>query len=374
MAAQDGIAGAWTRVTPGSNNDFRFNITSATGGVAYVTAGANAAFTLNIVHATQAELIAQGSGLCPGGATKTLTGSVAGLAAGDATAVTLGGASTSTTGNGPFILNNVPSGLRDLVASDFAVSGASQATTVKKLIIRRNLNLAANAVIPTLDFSAAEAFTPATATITLANGGLDFLVSSSLYFTANGSAGGFATDISAGAARTYYGFPAAQQQAGDLHAILAQAIVLDGTTPTQIRSATQYFKDLTNRTLTFGPAPSPPTVIAVATTPVVRMRAQVVVQSEYNKSFVISYGQSNPSRSVVITISTGYLGGSPTSIDYTMPDLSGIAGWDNNWGLRALTSTSWSTILSGWTFNGPSTNPVDAGVILTGTKLGTIIT
>ena len=135
-------------------------------------------------------------------------------------------------------MNNVPGGLQDLVASDIGADDQRHkiATTVKKIIIRRNLNLAANAVIPTLDFSAAEAFTPGTATITLANAGSEFLSSSSLYFTANGSAGGFATDHLDERNAYVLRSPGCATAAGDLHAITAQAIVLSGSTASQIRS------------------------------------------------------------------------------------------------------------------------------------------
>jgi hypothetical protein len=375
LAAQDG-AGTWTRVTPGSNNDFKFTINGANGGVAWVTTTSSGSFTLNISYGTQAELLGQGVGQCPGGATKTFTGTVAGLTSGDVATIALGGASASATANGPFTLNNVPSGLQDLLASDAAqtFNGTTLVTQVKKIILRRNLNLATGAVLPTLDFGASEAFAPGTATVTLANGGSDLLTSSAAYFTANGSAGGFSTDLSSSATRTYYGIPAAQQAAGDLHSLIASAIVVNGVAASQVRNATVFFKDLANKTLTFGPTPNSPTITTAATTPVARLRAQLAIQAEYNKSFVLSYSQAvgSTSRSVVIQISSGYLGANPTTLDITMPDLSGVAGWDNNWGLRTGTSTSWFTSASGWTFTGTLTSPVDAGVILSGTKLGTI--
>lgn len=372
FAVQDGLA-SFARVTAGSNSDYKFSINSATGAVAYVTS-LNGSFTLNIVYGTQAELIAQGTTICPGGTSKTLTGTFGGVAAGDQATVSMGGA--FATGTTSYTLNNVPAGVLDLIASDAAttINGTTIATQVKKIIIRRNQNPANNATLPVLDFSATEAFTPATATITLANGGSDFLASSSLYFTANGAAGAFATDISTSPTRTFYGVPAAQQVAGDLHGITALSTVINGTTVNQVRSVTTYFKDLAAKTLTFGPVPSAVTVASVTGTPVVRLRSQWTVQSEYNKFFSFAYSQAvaATTRTISITMTNGYLGGNPTAIDHTMPDLSTVSGWDNNWGLRAGTVTNFTTTASGWTFaaGAAGTTPLEGGVILSGTRLG----
>jgi hypothetical protein len=375
FAAQDGSS-SWTRVNVGVSNDFKFSINSATGGVAYVTNN-NGSFTMNVFYGTQQELTAQGAGLCVGGASKTLTGMVAGISGTDAATIAMGGAAASASPTTTaFTLAGVAGGTQDLLATDAALSfsGTSVLYLVKKMIIRRNLNLANNAVIPTLDFNAAEAFAPATATLTLANTGSDQTAASTIYSTANGSAGAIANDISGGASRTIYGVPAAKQAAGDLHGLVASAFTLSGTSVTQLRIATVFFKDLANKTLTLGSAPSAATVTSVSTTPVARLRAQWAVQSEYNKNFVVVYGQAvgSTARSISMSASAGYLGGSPSSIDLTMPDLSTVAGWDSNWGLRAGTATTWATNASGWNYTGTSTSPVDAGVILAGQRMGTI--
>jgi hypothetical protein len=369
---QDGLA-SWARVTPGSNSDYKFSINSATGGVAYVTS-LNGSFTLNIVYGTQAELIAQGTTLCPGGSVKTLSGTFGGLAAGDLATVSIGTA--VAVGTASYTLNGVPDGLRDLIASDaaFTINGASVATQVKKLILRRSINPANNATLPVLDFNAAEAFAPATATVTLANGGSDSLSSTSSYHTGSGSVGAFAIDISTAASRTFYGVPAAQQAAGDLHGLTASAIVGSGAGVSQTRSVLSYFKDVAAKTLTFGPAPSNVTVTSVTGTPVVRLRSQWAVQSEYNKFFSFTYFQpvGATTRTITITMTSGYLGGNPTTIDQTMPDLSGVSGWDNNWGLRAGTVTNYITLATGWTFAAGATGPVpqEGGVVLSATKRG----
>jgi hypothetical protein len=377
FAVQDG-SGAWTRVTPDVNNTFKFNINSATGGVAVVTQGTSA-FTTNVTYGTAAELTSQAA-TCAGGVQKTLTGTFAGLASGDLAAVAMGGAvATVTSPTTGFTLNNVAGGTQDLLAvqSSQTISGASIAIVAKKGIIRRSLNLANNAVIPVLDFNAAEAFTPASATVTLANGGSDFVTMSLGYFTSNGSSGSFTTGFpSSSATQTYYGVPAANQATGDFHALIGAAATISGTSVTQVRTATKFFKTVANQTLTFGAAPGATTVTTAATSPVARLRAQWTVQSDYNKLFTVGYTQSVASvaRQVNVTATAAALGGNPTAIDLMIPDLSGVTGFDTNWGLKTGTAVTWLSNSSGWSFAAGAfgTSPVEGGVILTGSKLGTI--
>jgi hypothetical protein len=377
FAVQDG-SGAWTRVTPDANNTFKFNVNSATGGVAVVTQGTNA-FTTNITYGSAAELTSQAA-TCVGGVQKTLTGSVAGLATGDLAAVAMGGAvAVVTAPTTAFTLNNVAGGPQDLIAvqSSQSFNGTSLVFAAKKGIIRRNLNLANNAVIPTLDFSASEAFTPASATVTMANGGSDLLSLALGYFTANGSSGSFTAGIPSNtASQTYYGVPAANQATGDFHALIASAIVLSGSSASQIRSATKFFKTVADQTITFGAVPNAPTITTVATSPVARLRAQWSVQTDYNKLFTINYSQTagGVARQVNIMATAAGLGGNPTSVDVTIPDFSTVAGFDTNWGLKTGTAVSWQTNASGWTFasNPFGSTPVEGGVVLSGAKIGSI--
>ena len=332
-------------------------------------------FTTNITFGSAAELTS-GAAACVGGGQKTLTGTVAGVGQTDIAAVAMGGAvATPTASNTGFTLTSVAGGPQDLLAvlSSQTFSGTSLVFAAKKGIIRRSLNLANNAAIPVLDFNAAEAFTPVSATLTMANGGTDLLSVALGYFTANGSSGSFTAGIPSNTAtQTYYGVPAANQATGDFHALISSAIVVSGTSTTQIRSATKFFKTVADQTLTFGATPNAATVSAVATPLVARLRAQWNVQSDYNKMFTIGYSQTvgGIARSVNITATAASLGGSPTAIDITIPDFSGVTGFDAKWGLKAGTAVTWVTTSSGWTVAaGPfGGTPVEGGVVLSGTK------
>lgn len=375
FAVQDG-SGAWTRVTGGANNEFKFNVNSANGGVAYVT-NTNGSFTMFIFLQTQAELIAQGQGQCLGGASKTFTGTVAGVTGTDAATIAMAGVSTTASQTTPgFTLAGVAGGAQDLFATNagLTLSGTSFQYQLKKMIIRRGLNLTDKAVLPVLDFNAAEAFAPATATLTVNNAGADQIIQSMIYYTAGGSAGAISNDVSSGASRTIYGVPAAKQLAGDLHGLAASTFTLSGTTVNSLRVATVFFKDLTNKTLTMGAVPGVATVTSVATSPVARLRAQWAVQSDYNKYFTAVYVQpvGATSRNVTVAVTPGYLGNS-ANVDFTIPDLSAVAGWDSNWGLRAGVSTTWALGSSGWSFTSLSgQNPIEGGTLLSGQRLGTI--
>lgn len=376
FAVQDGT-GAWTRVTP-TNNNFTFNITSTKGGVAYVQSATGGSFTLTVLYGLKQELTDASAGLCANTTEKTVNGSVAGLAAGEAASVSLGGALASLSANGNFTLNNVPDGNRDLIAAKTltSISGTGITFTVNKLIIRRNQNPANGSTMATLNFGAAEAFDPITKNLTVNGVGSDFLSTSVSYVTANNALTTLYSDInpSSTGTRPYFGIPTAQQAAGDLHLVTAVATNITGSTTNYLRIIGTYFKDAVDKTVTLGPVPSTATVSAVATTPYVRLRAQWTAQTEYGKYFSAVYSQSNAAapRTSIISATSGYVGG--TSVDLTIPDFTGVAGWDSNWGLKAGQATQWVITSTGWSSPGgvigsPAT---EGGTLQIGSRIGTI--
>jgi hypothetical protein len=424
VAIQDGASGTWTRVTPsGPNNTrFQFNITQPKGAIAYVTtpasggvgtartfaarlsadlqqtlllrnrptrANAYAAsslagnFTLSIFYGTQAELNATGTTRCLAGSGKTVNGSVAGLSSGatsqQSATISLGSASASASAQQlTFQLKDVPDGALDLIAgrqtttinpNDFTFTIA-----LDKLIIRRGVNAAANSTLPVLDFGSAEAFDPAQANLTLANLGTDIGYTITSYFTASGSGttgAALSTFPSPGAGPfKYYGVPSNKQAAGDLHLAIAFAIP-SLTNTSQSRFAALYFKDPTDRTMTLGAAFPAPTITTAATAPYVRFRAQGTLPTEYNQFFSISYNQAQAGRNVAISASQNYLAGA-TTFDFTIPDFTAVAGWDNNWGPIAGQSTTWS--VTGYSFTGSfnTATPTEGSTFKGGSRNGTL--
>ena len=393
----DAPNGTWVRVTP-TGTKFQFNVTGAKAAVAYVTGsasggvssaafgfagrmarsieqdlrakgfggrrtGAYAAssmvdgFALSIIYGSQTELNATGTSNCLPGTGKTVNGTVVGVSGATQSAnVSLGPKSASVSGSGSpnFTLTDVPDGALDLIATRANFNLTTFAFTVDKLIIRRGLNQANNSTItPNLDFNAAEAVAPLTPALTVANLGAEQASVSSFYFTSAGSrAAGAPLALAAlpvAGPYTYAGVPADKQVAGDLHMVQVQALP-NATSFDQFRYAGIYFKDATARTATLGAALTAPTITVPATTPYVRFRATGPVQTEYNKFINIQFSQgtSTSTRLVSILASTGFLTGL-TTYDFTVPDFTGVAGWDNNWGPKTGAQTTWFATAYGYT-------------------------
>ena len=418
FAIQDGASGTWTRVNPSaSGTKFQFNITQPKGGVAYVTTTTSpsvasasrslagrlstslkqelllrnramrtnayaarslaAGYDLTIVYGTQTELNGQGTQICLPGAGKTVNGSVAGVnaAGGQAATVSLGPSVADASAAGTFQLTDVPDGALDLVAARSTTNTTTFSTSVDKLIIRRGVNASNNSTLPVLDFGSAEAFDPVQGNLTIGNIGSDLAIVLTSYFTAAGSGAAGATVggsfIPSTGPFKYFGVPASKQAAGDLH--LALAIAFPGLTSTdQARVAALYFKDPTDRTVTLGAALGAQTISAAATTPYVRFRATGPIPAEYGKLLELDFSQGTAARNVSIAATEGYLAGA-TTYDITVPDFSGVAGWDNNWGPKTGSQTEWQVFTYGFTGIGlGSINPVDGATFKGAFRSGTI--
>jgi hypothetical protein len=378
FAVQDG-SGAWTRVTA-TNNVYSFDISSATGGVAYSVPN-GAALQTSVYYGTKAEITAKGVFGCQTAITKTVNGTTAGLGQLDNAYVNFGNKVTTVipVASTSFTLNGVPDGLHDLVATRNALSlsGTNISSLLAKVIVRRGLNPATGSTLPVLDFGAAEAVAPSSATATLGNLGGDQSLITVLFSTANGTnAVLYADPGSAGASRPYFGVPAAQLIAGDLHYVQATALpqgyLLDPVLAATSRSSGIFLAGaITNQTLTFGPVLSIPVVTSAATAPYVRLRAVVARQPEYNQIFSFSFQQSGTtSRSVTIDATAAYVGSG--ALDMTIPDLS-AASYDNNFGLKVGVSTMYVVTASGYSAGAGGVALGAAGTTaVTAAKAGTI--
>ena len=343
-------AGNWTRVTAGANNTFAFNVPTR-GGIAYVTqTGTN--YDLTVVYGTAAELIAGGQQRCttlPRG-TKRLTGSVAGVAATDFASVSLGGSSEILVGGQTtFTLDSVPEGSLNLLASRSAIDLATFSLTPNRLILRRGVNYANNAVIPTLDFNGSESFAPATANLTINGAGTDTAFVATTFFTGAFNLSGFGTGgvfFNFGSSPLRYaGVPTERLQAGDMHALVAFANVRGDSTSS--RGIYSFVRTITDRSVTIGPAPSAATVTAITSTPYLRLRATAASQASYNAGASVSFTQAT--RTANISVTPGYVGSAPATWDLSVPDLT-AAGFDASWGLRPATRTDWAFSTYGGNF------------------------
>lgn len=340
FAYRDGTSGAWTRVLPGANNTYTFTLNDTRGGVTIVSDGGGADFDVTTYYLSRTELVAISADECDNNpVTKTLTGTVAGLAAGQTATIGVGSGTGTAAANGPFTVSNVSDGVVDLLAARSTTNIGTFSTEPDRFILRRNLNLPNNGVIPTLDFGSAEAFAPASATYTFGNVSGATLSVVTGFSTTNGSAGFFSFGplIGGSESRTIFGVPSALTQAGDLHYVLANA--LTGTD--NVRQVAGYNRTLANRTLTLGPVLTSPTVSTVASAPYRRARATGSWQAEYNQGVGVLFSQTTgASRTWGITSSAGYASGA--TYDLEVPDLSGVAGFNAMWGLQPGVATEWA--------------------------------
>ena len=343
LAYQDG-AGAWTRVAPNSGtNTYQFSLASGKGGVATVdTVGTG--YTLDVSYATTAELNGLGKGFFQGlcGA-KTVRGSVVNVSSAQGANVSLGRSGGENNGLPSFSLFDVAAGPQDLFASRV------NATTERadKLILRRGLNIPDGGTLAVLDFNAAEAFAPASANVTVSGLGADTAQIVSGFDGTRGSASGrtetFRDYIAATGARPYDAIPLAQLASGELQLLLAGASAANNFSSERV--AFVWFRNPTDQTLALGPALSTPTVTRISGGAYSRVRAQLAVQTEYNRSFTAEYEHGSPSRTTTILASTGYVGGA--AWDFSIPDLSGATGWNPTWGLQNGISLFWSVTAYG---------------------------
>ncbi len=335
FAFRDGTTGAWTRVTGGANNTFSFTMNQSVGSVAYtlVTGGSS---TVEVYLNTRAELQGQSTAECTSNplAGKTLNGSVTGLAALDAATISHGGATTTANfAASTFTLTNVDAGPQDLLAYRSALGGS----TVSRIFLQRGLNVANGGTLPVVDFNGANSFAPASAVVTIANGGGDTFFMIPSFVTANGASFSLFSDFTAtGAARTYFGVPTANLIAGDLHAAF---VVANAANNIDTRAVFSYFRTVAARTITLGATLNAATLTSTGAGGLARPRARGTIQAEYGDAFGASFSQSSSAKNITISASRGYFGAA-TEYELETPDFAGIAGFNPAWGLVAGASTS----------------------------------
>jgi hypothetical protein len=328
LAAKNG-GGLWTHIT-GTGDVYHFTIGSSGGGVAYVVLGAGGAATLTVQFLTQAEFTAGTFVPCaPPPSGKTINGSVAGTTFNDLASIGLGGQSaTAGFGTTTFKLTNVPDGNQDLVAYRHSLIGPPDGA-----IIRRSQNIPDNGTITTLDFGGVEAFTPASATITLNGllGGEEVTHGMSYQVNANCAAAILYTDA-AGASFTAFGIPSVNQDPTDFHGLQVFA-----TTSTAFRSIAQYNHTLMARTLTLGAVLPAPTITDLGG-PYKRLQAVYTLPIDYEGSTSFGYNDA-ANKSVDITATFGFLGG--TSVNLALPDFTTVAAWDNSFAPAPGGTANW---------------------------------
>ena len=369
VAFQDGN-GPWTQVT-GTADVYHFNVTSGKGSYAWVVLGLAGPGTsqVQVENRTQAELTAAPFTSCAtAAATKTVNGTVANLAGGSTAKIAFGGSSTAAPANGAFQVTNATDGPNDLVGY-MRLPGTPGSGD--RGFISRGLNPVNGGSVGTVDFTGANSFAPATATVNLTNtAGGEVMTQSMFYYSGTGANGCTQSPLYplsniAGTSFTAAGVPPASQLATDLH--LIQVIAVAGSTA--YRLVSEVFHDLGTWAASplVLPSPLPSPTITVLGGPYKRLMAVVsAMPAELNSSSLMSYTDATvPGTTVILKASAGWQGSSTVTL--ALPDFTAVAGWLNTWAPGSSDVVQWTVIGIG------STAPVcqPGGRFATATRIGT---
>ena len=350
--------GEWARVLPDADRVLRMALGS-TGGVAVVWSDMN-----TIVLYASAEEMNEAFPACQDQQVvgKTVSGTVAGVPTNDVAYVALGPvAGVPTPGDSLFVVQNVPDGARDLFAGHGTLSASGLAFS--EFILRRGVNVAANGVVPRLDFHSGEAFPATTASVSLANFASSPALSVDLT-TPTGVDEPVYHNPTAGAQQTVVGLPSSRLAPGDLHRIEASEQLAQGTVAGGSRFVDVYTTSMTNRTIALGPEIAQPTMSIVSSTPSQRWRVLLPVQAEYGLYADMEFDDAS-GRAIFVMTTRGF-SAPGAAWDLTIPDFKNTS-YDPTWALQPGTIPTWFI----GAFGGDGTvfqNPTD-GMVIRGSVL-----
>ena len=334
VAFQDGD-GAWTTTSPtidGLHAVFRHDFGSNRGGIAVGQRFNVGLTTVNVVYGAPAELTAFGNifpGECNASPPRAILGTVAGI--GDNQGATVSGGFSNAfifPGDRSFVLSDLTDEPQTILAT--RTTRVNDVLTLDKLIIRRTPALPDSATIPVLDFNSDEAFAPAVGNVTIEGLGDEGGQLHTRLITANSqSIISFLSNSMTAATRSYNALPESRLAATDL-----QALTVSGnpTTDLVIRSATVYFRAPVDQTIALGPAAAAPTISVIERTPALRLRTVLSPETVYDRFASMVYQQGGTVVSVGMT--ARYMSLTNRGYDLSIPDFSGVAGFDPQWALR----------------------------------------
>lgn len=333
--------GDWTRVDGTLDDTYTFDVSERV--AIAMTFDFGTEVLTDIYYATRTELLPLSDRACieTFGA-KTINGSVANVPIGDSAVVSMSGAETVVLPPpSTFQLQGVPNGPQDIVAHNELLT--IEGHQPDRVIIRRAQNPTNNATIPVLDFgtTTSDPLTVNLASISGLNASEDNYLD--VFFqTALGTnhylyaAPFFSTNT-----QTIYGVPSGLTQQGDLHQLDLQAQPSSGESYRVIR---RWYRDPSNQSLALGPALNMPGISSLGSSPYLRLRASVQSQSEYD-SFATAYFIQEPSlndlRSVFVTHTAGFHGGTPSTWQLDIPDVTEAGGYPGFAGLVSGNGTQW---------------------------------
>lgn len=333
VAFQD-ADGAWTRpdVVGGVA---RFTITGAKGGFAFADGDG-----VTVRYMTQSEMTAGPIDLCrlPQG-TNTVTGTAIHTAISESFVYSLGGGTaTSTTNNPSVTINAVRDGVHDLVAYGTTTSGI-------RGYIQRDIAVPTVSSLGTLDLRGPNGFAMIQGSVTVSGpiSGDTFVPAMSYLTTSACTVNSLFPQAVGG---QLFGIPPAAQRSTDFHLLTVTA-----SNPRQVRTSTVTFHTFANQIVTLQPSLTIPTVETV-NGPYLRERVTFgTIPPGYGDA--VSFRYTDGRHVMAIVASLAYAGANGPVL--TMPDLSGVAGWQNAFAYTTGASGNWFAGAEGSNGQGPCT-------------------
>jgi len=319
----------WVRLTPNAEGTVTFTATNDVALAIVRQSGSD--YATEIVLAANTELEGISGETCREDiGSNTVHGTLSGVVGSQVSQVAmlfstayLGAAQTS------FSLQGVPNRPVDLVASRYNITATTQ--TADRVVIRRSESPAHNATIPVIDFAASTTLVPAAFGATLSGIGTGDHAFLQNYFVSQLGTVQLLANVepAVNGSATMVALPQSALAAGDYHDLFL--IASDGSGAS--RGVERYFRAAAPQALPLGPAMANPTITEAGTSPYLRMRTRLTRQAEYARAMTASFLQQQTFSvtRVDVTITSGY--DASGTWDATMPDLSGVSGWQNAWGL-----------------------------------------
>lgn len=329
FAVQDGD-GPWTRLAPVSEGVYEVTLTTGRGGVAYV---GREGYGLVVNYGVADEL---GTVRCRQGF-GTIYGNVQNATR---AAVWLGSAEASIDDDLRLTIYRAPSEPQDLLAASDNMM--PEAVGFDRIILRRKQQVPSGGQLALLDFGSAEAFAPAVVNVGATGVGS---MGSNLRTIFTGNQGSMSVWLSYRANVSevpvpMHVIPASQLQPGELSAV--QLMAFDGVTDREVATFVSTPADMM---LALGPPLNIPDVSLDATATALYPYVLLASQPEYGRLASARFIQ--PAAEVVVTVTSGYLGGVPQQWNILVPNLSAVEGWGGGWNLDPMQGVDWAVSAAG---------------------------
>lgn len=286
-------------------------------------------YVTQVLYASTAELAEDGTLTCAQTLpSKTIKGTVAGVAVGQYGILSLGSSTEIFNGAAPanpVTFSDVQGGLVDFAGTRVVTPGSAP----DRAVMFRDLNIPDGGSLPsTIDFNGPAAFVPATATVTITGASGDRLEVYNQLITAT-SLMLFWNDLSPSTASTrpWAGLGVLKMRTGDFHSLIVFAS--PPNSPDDFRVALKYLGPVSNQTIALGPTIDAATVSPVVAGAYPRYRFQGTLPAEYNKGIGLDVSAEDIGNVFNAIATSAYLAaaGSASSYDITMPDVSALAGF-----------------------------------------------